>query len=496
MFIEFLYPLGLLAALGIGIPIAIHLWQVKKQRILRVGNIKVFARAKRQRIQKLRIKNWPLLVIRCLIVLILAALLAGPRFIRDAKQQARGWVLLGAEHGALLAPTQRTLMDSLLDNGYALHAFEPGFRPLSLQGKDDTVAAVSNQFALVHQLNGQLPAGFPTVIFSKPEISQLAGDPPATPLALSWYALRGDTASAVRFISRAWKTSGDSVAVMAGTSRAGGTRFDRMIINGDGQAEGITFRIADGQAQVKFPEQPEWVAVSDTPYTVQFAAGDHTSDLAYVKAVFMAFAQQTGIPVAIGDYDPSVPCDILFDFSGSGLADTARNPKTILRYATGEVEQQQNNHLVHWGTATNGNRPKISQLIIAERDTGQVVWADAYGRPVLTRNYRENGWRYRFYSRFNPQWTDLVWSAAMVNNLLPLLLSPQTPLWTQSFSRPAADREALPGPLLLPTRAGAPGSTAREQQPDATRLLTWMALLTFALERILTHRQRKNQTDG
>src|SRR5690606_11572786 len=225
-------------------------------------------------------------------------------------------------------------------------------------------------------------------------------------------------------------------------------------------------------------------------------AGSNAIDLAYVKAVFIAFAQQTGIQVAITDYDPSAPCDLLFDFSGSGITDTAHSPKTVFRYATGEVEQQQNNHIVPWGTATNGNTPKISRLIIAEDDTDQVVWADAYDRPVLTRNRGEHGWRYRFYGRFNPQWTDLVWSTAMVNNLLPLLLSPETPLWTQSFSRPTADRQTLPGPLLLPTQTNAPQRTIRDRRPTAMPLLTWMALLTFALERILTHRQRKNQTDG
>lgn len=496
MFVEFLYPLGLLAALGIGIPIALHLWRVTKQRVLRVGNINVFARAKQQRIQKLRIKNWPLLIIRCLIVLMLAALLAGPRFIRDIKQQARGWVLLGPQHHTLLDPAQQKRIDSLLDNGYALHAFEPGFRSLSPQSEDDTVASAPNQFALIHQLNAQLPTGFPTVIFSKPEITRLAGDLPTTPLMLSWYALRDDTANAARFIARAWKTGNDSVAVLAGTSRTRGTHFDRITIKGDGQAEGIAFRITDGQAQVKFPEQTAWVAVTDTPYTVQFIAGSNAIDLAYVKAVFIAFAQQTGIQVAITDYDPSAPCDLLFDFSGLGITDTAHSPKTVFRYATGEVEQQQNNHIVPWGTATNGNTPKISRLIIAEDDTDQVVWADAYDRPVLTRNRGEHGWRYRFYGRFNPQWTDLVWSTAMVNNLLPLLLSPETPLWTQSFSRPTADRQTLPGPLLLPTQTNAPQRTIRDRRPTAMPLLTWMALLTFALERILTHRQRKNQTDG
>jgi len=496
VFIEFLYPLGLLAALGIGVPIAIHLWQVKQQRVLHVGNIKVFARAKRQRIQKLRIKDWLLLAIRCLIVLMLAALLARPHIIHDITQKARGWVLLGTQHHTLLDAAQRKLIDSLLNNGYTLHAFEPGFRSLSIQNEDDTVASVPNQFALIHQLNAQLPAGFPTVIFSKPEITRLAGDPPTTPLTLNWYALQDDTASRARFIVRAWKTDDDSVAVLAGTSSTRGTRFDRIAIKGDGQTEGMAFRITDGQAHVKFPEQTTWVAVTDTPYTVQFAPGSNRIDITYVKAVFTAFAQQTGIRVAVTDYNPSVPSDLLFDFSESGLTDTVRSAKTVFRYATGEVEQQQNNHMVQWGTATNGNNPKLSRLIVTEDDTDQVVWADAYGRPLLTRHRGERGWRYRFYGRFNPQWTDLVWSTAMVNNLLPLLLSPETPWWTQSFDRQAADRQTLPGPLLLQAHSGAPQSTIRDRQPTAIPLLTWMTLLTFVLERILTHRQRKNKTDG
>lgn len=497
MFIEFLYPLGLLAALGIGIPIVIHLWQVKQQRVLRVGNIKVFAGTKRQRIHKIRIKNWLLLAIRCLIVLLLAALLAGPRLVRDAGKQDRGWVLLGAgaRYGAMPDPAQQQLIDSLLDHGYALHAFEPGFRPLPREDTEDTVATVDNQFTLVHTLGEQLPPGFPVVVFSTPQIGQLAGDVPATPLRLSWQVLATDTAEAARFITHAWKTSDDSVAVWIATSRPDGTDVARTVITGDGRAEGIAFRITDGQAEVSMDGQDEWVTVADRPYRIQFTGGSNTADLAYVQAVFRAFAQQTGIPVQLDGYDPSAPCDLLFDFSASPSADTDSQPATIFRYAAGEGEPQ-NNRLALWGTATNGDQPGIHRLIPADGDHGEVVWTDAYGQPVLTRQRTGSNWEYHFYSRFNPQWTDMVWSTEMINNLLPLLLTPETPLWTQSFERYAANRQVLPGPLQLPRQPALAGNTYHDREPTAIPLFTWAVLLIFALERILTHNQRRKQTDG
>ena len=499
MFVELLYPLGLLAALGIGIPIAIHTWQVHKQRVLRVGSVSVVAHAKKQRLQKLRIKNWLLLVVRCIIILLLAALLAGP-YLNTNKTPgaAPGWVLLGAGHHSLLDDTQRQLIDSLLANDYTVHAFEPGFRQLSIPNNGDTVASISNQFALIHQLNERLPADFPVTVFSRPEITQLVGDIPTTPLKLNWHAFtKEDTAHVARFITHAWKTSSDSLAVLVGTSDSQGTRFERLTIKGNGREEGVQLDVDKGQIRVKFPRQHEWITVIDKPLAVQFAVDGHPIDAEYVKAVLVAFEQQTGWRVTIDTYNPATPCDILFDFTDAGVTDTADAPKTVFRYMPGEAMPQQGNHLVQWGTATNAENPEIHQLVVAENDTAAVVWADAYGRPVLTRDHDGNGWRYRFYCRFNPQWTDMVWSEAMVNNLVPLLLNPDVPLGSQRFEAHAMDRQALGGTIPLQHRLKTSQETYGEpEQPTMTSLLTWLTLLTFAIERIMTHRQKKARTDG
>ncbi len=498
VFIEFYYPLGLLAALGFGFPFALHIWVVKRRRVLQVGSVKLFGNTKKPRIQQLRIKNWPLLIIRCIIIILLAALLAEP-YVNTSERETteRGWVLLGAQHESLLDAAQRRLIDSLLANGYTLHAFEPEFRKMAIQTANDTVSPAPDQFALIHQLNELLPANFPVVIFSRPQINQLIGDIPTTFLALSWYAFAADSANGVRFVTRAWKTAMDSIAIVAGTSNSLGTRFERLIIKDDGREEGIQFNVAQGRAMVKFPEQASWITVEDSPFSVQFATDSSLPDRQYLESLLDAFGEMTGMRMTVDTYTPATPCDLLFDFTDAGVADAPNMPKTVFRYMPGDAIVQQDNHIVQNGTTTNRRKPEIHQLVVAQDDTAATVWTDAYGKPVLTRGRDLNGWRYQFYCRFNPQWTDLVWSEEMVNSLIPLLISPDTPLLAQSFHTHAMDEQALPGPIMLEQRPKiAIGVYEHAKHVAIASLLIWLALLTFAIERIMTHWQKRKEADG
>lgn len=70
-------PLYLLAALGIAVPIAIHLWNKKPPRVVKVGSIRWFKGSSAPAAHRLHLKDIPLLFLRALLLLIFSLLLAG-----------------------------------------------------------------------------------------------------------------------------------------------------------------------------------------------------------------------------------------------------------------------------------------------------------------------------------------------------------------------------------------------------------------------------------
>ena len=54
------------------------------------------------------------------------------------------------------------------------------------------------------------------------------------------------------------------------------------------------------------------------------------------------------------------------------------------------------------------------------------IWRDGFGDPVLSLEKQEQSNLYHFYSRFDPAWSDLVWSDDFPKMLLKLIVATQS----------------------------------------------------------------------
>ena len=491
MSIEFLYPLGFAAAAGILAPVLLHLWRREQWKILRVGSVRLFSAAKTPRINRIRINNWPLLLLRCLLVLLLMLLLADPYMdLSQPKASEKGWVLLGRGYQDGLDSTQRSRMDSLLRGGYAVRAFEPGFRPIE-PGAGDTVSA-ANPFRLIRNLNETVPPEFPAVIFSSARLADLSGDIPATSADLTWhtFANQPGTVSA-RWVSRAWTNDEGGVTLLIADATPSETRFAPMHLRGDGEAQGIQLRSEQGHLSVKAADQHDWVRVDSKKTRVQLASDPSSPDATYVRAVLQAFKKATGLPVELSAYQPGTACDLLFDLTAAGISDTSA-ARTAFRYMQGKAVPQTGNRLFHAHTRSDQDPVHLYQLIEG-KDEGIPVWVDSFDRPVLTVSRESGRTLLRCYTRFRPQWTDLMGSEAFVNSLVPVLLNPEDPLIQSGFRYEPKDIRALNGVLSLPRRARPPSAlTGKPEEPNTVPYLAGLALLVFAAERAITYRQKRN----
>ncbi|HXB95437.1 MAG TPA: BatA domain-containing protein, partial [Puia sp.] len=232
----------------------IHLWNDRRGKILRIGNIDLLAETSRSPVWSPRITEPWLLLVRCLLVMALALLLAGPYLQRRAR--GKGWVLVRGAGG----PYGR-MIDSLVAAGFERHGLEDsvdywdGFR------KADRLAP------------GELPFYMVTPGLAR----RFSGQRPVSARDVHWYTYTPED-SIAEWVQEAWRDSG-RVRVLGGYSRSTGTVWRRTVDAGT---------------------MPVAVDTSVFRYRI-VADGAWRGNAKYVRAALGALRHATGRPIVEGD---------------------------------------------------------------------------------------------------------------------------------------------------------------------------------------------------
>ncbi|HVX51305.1 MAG TPA: BatA domain-containing protein, partial [Chitinophagaceae bacterium] len=91
--IDFLQPGWMYAAAGIALPVAVHLWNVRRGKVLKVGSVALLLQQTTKNTSSIQLHQLLLLVLRCMLMVLLALLLAKPLWVGNSRYAA-GWVLL------------------------------------------------------------------------------------------------------------------------------------------------------------------------------------------------------------------------------------------------------------------------------------------------------------------------------------------------------------------------------------------------------------------
>jgi Aerotolerance regulator N-terminal len=245
--LRLLEPIGLVAMAGIVIPVVVHLWNDRRGRVLRIGSVALLEGASNRMAWRRRITQWWLLLLRCLILLALAFLLAGPYWQRQAR--GKGWVL--SDGGG---PYQ-AMIDSLVKAGYERHVL------------NDTL----NYWAGFRAADREAPAGLSFYVFTSGLVGRFAGMRPVTARDVHWHTYAPED-SVERWVQRAWALPGDSMRVLSGLSRATGTSWERRT-----------------------------TALSGPVDTAVLRYRAYGSDSKYINAAMKALERVTGRPILEGD---------------------------------------------------------------------------------------------------------------------------------------------------------------------------------------------------
>ncbi|MFA6085364.1 BatA domain-containing protein [Mucilaginibacter sp.] len=499
---QFLSPIWFFALAALSIPIVIHLWNIKPGKTLKVGSISLISEASKTNRRSFKLVDILLFILRCLLLGLLAFFLAAPvwQHLRST-EKVKGWVLLPKENLKESYQKFKPAIDSLTRAGYEFHYFESGFakgdltKILADTNHRDTAPA-NNYWGLVKQLNNKVSSALPVYVFTPNGSNHFNGAKPATGLNLHWQTYT--TADSVsKWIATASFTANNTIKVTQGNGNPAGTYYTEQFIKDDGNQD-IDVKVQNGLPVVSF-KNSEHAAVQVDTSTLRIAiyTDKYALDAGYLKAALSAVVNFTGRKASIRQYNN--PAQIpggqewLFWLSDEPVSsDLLNSSKNIFKYENGKVASTAS--WIDAGDALfNANKKIALNKLIASVDKNEPVWNDGFGTPVLDKKTQKKTNIYRFYTRFNPNWNDLVWSDDFPKMILKLINynSYQQP---EKFDKRILTNQQIQ-PIQIKQTTGV-ASTNPAEQVDLSKYFWLLVVALFIAERILSHKTKTIPTNG
>lgn len=266
--LTFAAPLGLLALGALAVPLALHLVR-RPPRTVRLGNLR-FLDAAPRRIRSLRWRDRLLLALRCLLLAVLAALLATPLWQPRHPARVR-WALQLPD--AKLPADARAEWDRLLAAGFAPRLLAPGFPSATATPSAST--SPQDAWSLLRELDDRLPAGSEAVVFGSLHAGQFRGPRPVLHrVSVRWHET--DTT-----LAPPAPAAPPRFALVAAPDRAEDAAYLRAALAALGAVEGDApawiFQLGDAPLPTALPAAR---VVSDAPATAPVASVARTLDVA------------------------------------------------------------------------------------------------------------------------------------------------------------------------------------------------------------------------
>lgn len=491
--LHLLQPIWLLASAGIIVPVVIHLWNTRQGKTLKIGSIELLASTAQQRARSLRFTELFLLLLRCLLIILLALLLAKPYWQNTSKQ--KGWIVVQEKNAGKAYDRHRLLIDSLSNEGYRLHFFKKGFPATDLSkikaAVNDTATTQTSYWQLLKMLDRQLPSGMPVYLFTENEMLYFSGERPEISIALNWKTFsNGDSVHS--FIAGAYETTRDSIAVVMGTTKSEGTAYHiEMLAANQPVQRSFSIGVSEGNMQVGFKNGPP-VVVDTAPVRVSIFAEPGVDDPRYVAAALQSIKQVTGRKIIAKTFskiqDLAAGQDWLFWLSVSDVPAQA-NARRIFSYAKGKpaaveswIEDNKNIY----------TKVELYQRVPYRQNRNETEWRDGFGVPLLTKETKDGKVWYECFTHFNPSWNELVWDASFPQRIYELIGG--FPAASANKDHRGIDESQLKFDAVRSVQKTIAADTV---DATATARVFWMIIfILFCAERYFSYRIKKIKADA
>jgi hypothetical protein len=452
---NFLYPIGLLALAGLIIPVLLHLWNVKQGKTLKIGSIAFLGEISTSSSKSFKITDWLLFLLRCLLVTLIALLLAEPYFKKTIiHNKNTGWILIDKNQFNPVYKSNQKTIDSLLNLGFELRDFNVGFKQFSLKDSLTKVenAKQVNYNSLINQLNKQMPAGYAAYVFANHQLQNFDGNLPKPNFKLVWKEVKQiDTIKtwSANFFGKSYEAKSSPSLTNYTTSQAQNLPTISVLIH--------------------------------------HPAG---ADARYINAAITAISDFSKRKIEIKNWDKSASkADVGFWLSDEKISlsnlDQLKDSASLFTYQTGKI--------LNVNTILNLNEPssqtiELKQRIAFDELKGKTIWRDGFGVPVLLKTKEKELHHFNFYSRFNLKWTDLVWNEQFVKALLPIVLN-ENKTTDFGFEDSNNDQRVLAQQQVVATKINKTGITKSTINQHLAHIFWLLAFAILVIERILTFRK-------
>lgn len=493
--INFLNPLGFIALAGILIPVLIHLWNKKQQQTVKVGSIRWLQASESSRLSSLKLNDVLLMILRCLIVGLIALVMAQPSWLNNEPKAAHKEAYISPELLQANNPILRKTIDSLQASGYQLRSFDSEFSNL---GKEDwnkpafQLKSASNDYWDLYEIISQKAnEGDSIWIFSSAQMQHFQGQKPRRNNQIFWVTV--DTEQSKYWLQEAYKISNDSLALVIGKSDADQTEFTRQNVNFNGnQIKNTNLpNLKLDSEKSRLISNVDTVLIDTGDYkTLIYFDDTRKSDSQYLKAALEAAFDYRGLNSDIAltqDQLNASQFDWLFWLSDLPLPDSItqlvemNGLKVFKDAAVGEVKTFQENQLI----INASSAIKLKKLKFSSTENS-ILWKDSFGNPVLQKETSGKGLIYNFNSRFNYEWNELIESEFFPELMLKLIFD------EKEFE--PRDLRAIEESQILPESLASEVEKA-DIKPENLNLSVWIllvALLLMLAERFWVIRRKLN----
>ncbi|HEY9000335.1 MAG TPA: BatA domain-containing protein [Mucilaginibacter sp.] len=485
----FLNPIWFFALAAISIPVAIHLWNIRKGKTLKVGSIALITAASQKKAVSRRLSDIVLLLFRCLLVILVAFILAKPLWNRNNdSSKTKGWILIPKVDVKEAYNNFKPKIDSLNKAGFEFHYFDKGLT------KEDFNKALADTiryqdrgalyWTLIGQLNGRIPSSLPVYVFTSNNATHFTGEKPNISLKLFWQTYT-PTDSIRRWVEKVWLTNDGNVEIINGVSRPNGTSFVNYRLGSKSAKHDTDFayKSKSDTIAIAVKNQIQRVFIDTSTWRFSIYTDKNSPDAGYLKAALQSIIQFTKHKAIVKQYaDASqIPSkqNWLFWLSTKPVNHQLQSDNLFV-YENGKV-----GHGNSWIEVSSDKKIELYKSISA-KDKGFAIWKDGFGNPVLSLENQSGKNLYHFYSRFDPSWSYLVWSDEFPKMLLKLVVDPLTEPDTKNDKRILSDQQIMP----VINNEHTISTEKVINHTDLSRYIWLLLAVIFFGERWLAHRSK------
>ena len=273
----FLNPSFLWALLGVFVPLAIHLWNKKEGKTIKVGSIKLLQESASRKSSSIKLNEFWLLLLRMLLIAILVFIMAEPRLHYKTRNSPITYLV---EKSLLSSLEVKKLTDSL-DNKAEVRFLETDFPEYEPEDVKNTFSETPNYWKLARQMENLKTDSI--VVFTNAFVSGVKGKRPEICKNIHWINLNHELTKTN--LVGAFKRDNELERISV-TSDAEHFRFQREKQNLDISGLATEF--------VNLP-----LAQLDTLQVQIYSEDDFQAESKYIKLSFSALGKYLERPIEI-----------------------------------------------------------------------------------------------------------------------------------------------------------------------------------------------------